>query len=277
MKAQITIDNDLCIQCGRCTEICPAQLFTATKQGIEVDPVGCLRCGQCVAACSTNAISHSNFHEGTVHSFDRTTDYPTADALMTLIKGRRSNRMFSNEPIPTDILDRIVEAAHYAPTATNSRDVREMVITDPAVIRQVTQFTIDTYTAMLTKIDRPIIRPLLRRFSPSNYAYIGTFHKMKAKYEAGYDPILRQATTVILYYTDSHSRFGCQDANLAYQNSSLMAEALGINHFYTGFVCVAASKGKGKLQQLLGIDGTIHAGMALALPTYQFNKYVDRE
>lgn len=33
---------------------------------------------------------------------------------------------------------------------------------------------------------------------------------------------------MILIHTPSESRFGCQDANLAYQNGSLMAESLGV-------------------------------------------------
>ena len=58
-----------------------------------------------------------------------------------------------------------------------------------------------------------------------------------------------------------------------------MAEALGVAQFYTGFVCTAAGMNRKKeLQKLLGIEGcTIHAGMALGMPSFRFDKYIDRK
>ena len=91
---------------------------------------------------------------------------------------------------------------------------------------------------------------------------------------------LNEVTTVFerghgchLFYTDKKERFGCQDCNLAYQNASLMAEAAGVSQFYTGFVCSAAGMDrKRKLQKLLGIEGTVHAGIALGMPSFRFDK-----
>ena len=74
------------------------------------------------------------------------------------------------------------------------------------------------------------------------------------------------------------SRFGYQDANLAYQNASLMAECLGVSQFYTGFVCSAIEQDKkGTLEKKLGIDGKIYAGMALGMPAFRYKNYIDRK
>lgn len=90
--------------------------------------------------------------------------------------------------------------------------------------------------------------------------------------------ILRNATALILIHTPGNSRFGCQDANLAYQNGSLMAESLGVSQFYTGFVCSAIHQDKqGKLAKILGIQGKIHAGMALGMPAFEFPNYIDKK
>ena len=67
------------------------------------------------------------------------------------------------------------------------------------------------------------------------------------------------------------------NANLAYQNGSLMAEALGVSQFYMGFVCNAVRMSKGRLEKRLGIGGTIHAAMALGMPALRFDNYVDRD
>lgn len=275
MERNIVVDNTRCIGCGRCVKLCPSALFSSVDGTVSVQSKGCIGCGHCVAACPVEAISHSDFPPGTVHSFDRTS-LPDAASLMTLIKGRRSNRLFSGRDIPADVLSDIVEAGRYAPTATNSREVKMLLVTDADTIKRISQFTIDTYSSILRLIDNPVVRPLLKVFSPATYGYIGAFRRLKREHEAGNDRILRNARAVVIYYAPAGSRFGCQDANLAYQNSSLMAEAHGVAHFYTGFVCVAASMKKNVLQKMLGIRGTVHAGMALSMPAYKFDKYVER-
>ena len=65
---------------------------------------------------------------------------------------------------------------------------------------------------------------------------------------------------------------------MAYQNGSLMAESLGVSQFYTGFVCSAIQQDKQeKLVKLLGIQGKIHAGMALGMPAFRFPNYIDKK
>ncbi|MGM9806369.1 MAG: nitroreductase family protein [Candidatus Aphodosoma sp.] len=276
MKVTIGIDSGRCILCGRCAAVCPSMLFELKEKTMTACQYGCIGCGQCVAVCPQDAIVHSSFHESRICKFDADR-LPDSDSLMLLLKCRRSNRAFSDKTVPSGLLDRIVEAGRYAPTAENCRDVRMLLITDPDKIKALSDFTMDTYVSLLKLLDNPIVRPLLKMFSQTYYDYVGTFRKLKKEHESGNDQILRHAKAVILYYTPSGSRFGCQDANLAYQNSSLMAASLGVAHFYTGFVCVAASMRKRKLQRLVGVEGTVHAGMALALPRFGFGKYIVRE
>lgn len=72
--------------------------------------------------------------------------------------------------------------------------------------------------------------------------------------------------------------FGATDTNLAYQNASLMAECLGVGHFYIGLVCAAIQQDKkNRIARLLGIDGKIQAGMALGMPEFSFSKYIERK
>ena len=88
----------------------------------------------------------------------------------------------------------------------------------------------------------------------------------------------RKAKAVVFIHDPRTSRFGYQDANLAYQNASLMAECLGVSQFYTGFVCSAIEQDKkGTLEKKLGIDGKIYAGMALGMPAFRYKNYIDRK
>jgi len=68
-----------------------------------------------------------------------------------------------------------------------------------------------------------------------------------------------------------------ENCNLAYQNASLMAEVLGIGHFYTGFVLAGNHFAFGKsLEKLLSIKGKICAGMAMGYPKHHYPNYIEK-
>jgi hypothetical protein len=105
------------------------------------------------------------------------------------------------------------------------------------------------------------------------------FKKMQEIYnEKGKDiGILRGATAVLLIHEPKVSDSGSENCQLAYQNASLMAENLGVSQFYTGFVLRIVKKRNQKLEKILGINGKIHAGMALGMPQFEFPNYIDRK
>lgn len=55
-----------------------------------------------------------------------------AEVLLNLIRGRRSVRQFTDEPVDSNVLSRLVEAASWAPSAGNQQDWRFDVVTSPA-------------------------------------------------------------------------------------------------------------------------------------------------
>ena len=69
-----------------------------------------------------------------------------------------------------------------------------------------------------------------------------------------------------------------EDGNLAYENASLMAEALGVSQIYMGFVLTAVRQDrKAKLAAMLGLgDRRICAVMALGMPQFRYPNYIDR-
>jgi ferredoxin len=275
----LLIDESTCIQCDRCIKVCPSEIFVKSESGIPTfqNIEFCIKCGHCVAVCPTNSVIHEAFPENKIHSFDRK-ELPTSEQLMLLLKSRRSRRIFTKEPVPEFFIDQILDAAHRAPTASNAQRVYFKVFSDPHDLKLISDYTIEIFTKIAKFLNFPLIKPFLKLFAPEIAKYVSGFKKMEDEYKAGKDIILRGATTVIFIYTTKNQYFGCADANLAYQNGSLMAETLGIGQFYTGFVLSAlAQDKKGKLSKLLGVKGTIHAGMALGVPQLHFSKYIDRE
>ena len=124
------------------------------------------------------------------------------------------------------------------------------------------------------KLPKPLVMPFMKDV----YKYVPVFNRLKEEHKAGKDPILRKATALLLIHTPKSNRFGSEDANLAYQNASLMAQSLGVSQIYMGFVLTAIrQEGKDTLAKTLGIDGKIQAIMALGIPAFKYPKYTDRK
>ncbi len=52
------INPDVCMSCGECLEVCPAQAITETASGqYEIQPALCTACGMCAETCPAQAIT----------------------------------------------------------------------------------------------------------------------------------------------------------------------------------------------------------------------------
>ena len=151
------------------------------------------------------------------------------------------------------------------------------MITDPDTLRQIGDFTIGVFDAAAKKLMNPIVKFLFRPFLKQAYQYLPTLQRLKQRHEDGYDPILRKATALILFHTPASCHFGCEDANLAYQNASLMAQSLGISQIYMGYVIRAIEQDRhGEFSRMTGVNEKIHAIMALGVPSFQYPRYTER-
>lgn len=276
----LSIDQTTCIQCGKCSKVCPAGILLQEKKGgpICVEHLqSCIQCGHCTDVCPTSSILHSAFPHEKIHAINYEM-MPTPEQLMWLIKSRRSNRAITSTPVPREKLDLIVEAANYAPTATNAQSLSFTIITDPQKLKIVSDYTIGVFDRLERLLTNPVVKLFLQPFMKEVYAYVPAFKRMKKEHEEGKDPILRKATALLFIHTPKSNRFGSEDANLAYQNASLMAQSLNVSQIYMGFVLTAIRQDKkDTLSQLLGIDGKIKAIMALGMPAFRYENYTDRK
>lgn len=273
MTTAISINSETCIKCGHCVRICPVHIFYQdTPRGeVQLQNVSsCIRCGHCVGVCPTSSVIHSEFPPEKIHRIDRKL-LPTPEQVMLLCKTRRSNRALKSQPVPAEMLEQILEAAHTAPTGSNVQQVFFTLVTDPEKVRKVVELSMQVFSSILSVLKS-------QPESPAISSMIGYITHLTEAYSQGNDPILRGAETLLLFHTPQELSFGYADANLAYQNGSLMAEALGVSQFFTGFLCTAIKEDKTEsIKKYLGIEGVVHAGMALGMPEFKFVNYVDRD
>lgn len=276
----ISINNDTCIRCGKCQRVCPAFIPVIEQDAVPSlrHPEVCIGCGHCVDVCPTGAYVHTDFPADSIHDINRNI-LPEPESLMELIRSRRSNRTITATPIPQRSLDMIQEAARYAPTAQNSRQVHIHLITDDEALLKVETATINYFMSLARFMLLPPVKAIMRPFLRKLYDEVPALMAMNEQFKKGQRPCICNCTALLILSAPKGYSFGAQDCNLAYQNSSLMAESLGVSQIYMGFVQTAMfMMGCKRATKVLGIPKghKAFAIMGLGIPAFKYAKYTTR-
>ncbi len=268
----------MCKDCRRCARVCPSAVFSVSFNGIKIENDSrCIGCGHCVDVCADGAISHTDFPQSKVHRVQRDI-YPTAESLLALIRGRRSNRTLTDKPIPQEILDDIIEAARYAPTAENSRRV-VLTMLEEKEIRRLEDTVMRFFLRLSSILMHPILRPLTKALLPDLYREAPELERFRVRWENGELPCSCNCNRMLIISAPRSYDFGYQDCNLAYQNASLVAEAHGISQIYMGLIQTALKfMPSRKVRSLLNLPAghQPYALMALGIPAFHYRNYTER-
>ncbi|MBN2735244.1 MAG: nitroreductase family protein [Methanomicrobiaceae archaeon] len=134
------------------------------------------------------------------------------DAIMT----RRSVRKFEDRQIPDEILEKIILAGTYAPSALGIQPWAFVVVQDQGFLKKVSEYCI------------PI---LLSHMKGSGEGMSQIFKEML---ESKNFSLYYNAPTVILIVGQSKNRFKDIDCSLCAENMMLAAHALGIGSCFVG-------------------------------------------
>lgn len=276
----IRINNDLCIRCGKCQRVCPAFIPDIQRDSLPAlhHTDDCIGCGHCVDVCPSGAFVHTDFPQDKVRTVRRDL-LPSPESLMELMRSRRSNRTITSTPIPPQSLDMILEAARYAPTAENSRQVHLHLITDDAALQGVEASVMGMFMRLARVMLFPPIRMIMKPLLRDLYDRVPALMAMDRQFRSGRRPSICDATALLVISAPKGYDFGFQDCNLAYQNASLMAEALGVSQVYMGFVQTAMFvKGTSRAARILGIPKghKAFAIMGLGMPAFRYERYTIR-
>ncbi|MFZ7128055.1 MAG: nitroreductase family protein [Desulfobacterales bacterium] len=220
----LTIDKDKCRQDGLCAKDCPVHIirFEAGRYP-ELVPDGeryCLRCGHCVAVCPHGALDHAEVPLAECPSIDPSLTISRAQAEQFL-RTRRSVRHFQNRAVDRETLQRLIEIARYAPTASNTQMVEWLVINDPGKLRALAGQVIEW------------MRRILEDPSANTMPY---FALLVEDWDAGVDSILRSAPCLVVAMAPSHARQGTIDLTLALSYLDLSARLYGLGTCWAGLL-----------------------------------------
>jgi len=275
----IAVNQEKCVKCGQCVVECPARAFIKKEDKILFeDPFNtCIRCGHCLAVCPPNAIIAKNaplFEFEEARDPSQIIDY---DYLLRFFRGRRSIRQYKDQPIPREIIVKILEAMRYAPSGSNLQSWQYIVITDPAKIKyfgdQVIKLLYLAKKALKYKF-------LLKYFVSGGTKQMLTdprnairLEKFLTEYESGKDVIFYKAPCVLVLHSPNYGTIAGNDAGIALTHGMFAAQSLGLGTCWIGFAQEAAQRNK-KLRKWLGIPKgrQVRGVMTLGYPNVQFHR-----
>jgi ferredoxin len=175
----VIIDEEKCIACGSCVEICHEHCMTLEDGTLRIDREVCSTCTQCVAICPEQALSWEGVPPA---PFDEDR-LPTPEQLDELFKERRSIRMFREKKIDRALLEEIVTYGVYAPT--HNPDLRAVAVDDEALIELCDRAVLGFVSRIYNLAFRPRIVAALADLIGLSGEYLKAKPKMEAALERG--------------------------------------------------------------------------------------------
>ena len=89
--------------------------------------------------------------------------------LMNIIRSRRSIRRYQEKNIPDDILDKLLEAARWAPSWANTQCWHWVVVKDQAIKRKIQEAVSSRNPSFLAIVNAPVLLVLCGQLQRSGY------------------------------------------------------------------------------------------------------------
>jgi nitroreductase len=230
----------------------------------DAHPEKCIRCGHCVAVCPKEALDHSSAPLSAQVPLPEGSTLDTETAALFL-RSRRSVRNYKNDPVPRNILLRLLDIARFAPSGTNTRGLSYLVVSDKERLGRATGAVVDWLEEKLTR--------------PGSKMPAGFWAPVE-EYRKGRDTLLRGAPHLILALTPPGILAVSTDsAKLALEYVELLAPTMGLGACWMGIVQLCAGRKYPPLMEALGIpeDKEVVGAITAGYPVYRYRRLVDRE
>jgi nitroreductase len=163
------------------------------------------------------------------------------DLLLELVRGRRSVRRFDPDPLPDELVDQVLEAARWAPSAGNRQAYRLLVVRSREKLAAMAA-AVDAATEELARRMRPELAAEAAAYLASFNHFAGAPLVIVPIYRTGFD--LRRATDPTGEGAEPIGVKPVVDAlasvSAAIMNLLLAAHALGLGSCWmTGPLCAA--------------------------------------
>ncbi|SMC20839.1 Nitroreductase [Desulfacinum hydrothermale DSM 13146] len=264
--ALIKVDETKCDQDGACVRACPAGILTQQASGLPAVVRGmaqfCIACGHCTAVCPHGALDNVRAPLSTQTPLER---FPVLDpeTALTFLRSRRSIRCYKPEPVPRELMEKLLQAARYAPSGHNSQGLSFLVVEKPEHMKGVKERVARWMKALVD--------------SGSELAHKFHMPGILRAYEQGQDRILRDAPHLIVVTAAKDHAPARVTTFLALEYVELYATSLGLGTCWAGYVNTCAQMTP-DLAAFLGIpdDHVITGTMMVGYPDEIYHRLPER-
>ena len=255
------VDLDKCDKCGLCIQNCPFRCWTKDEEGYPIlkEKYACFSCYNCKVACPNDAvIIVDTYHVD--DGFWKTLPHPLPakmplepkdedgnptdwNEIEKAVLSRRSVRNFKDKPVPDPIIQRVLEAGRFAPSAGNCQPWKFIVITNKSLIEEIDKVTSNLLSMMYRAyIDDNAVKNLTSMIEgpPRSVAgvdprvILGGMGSITENEDAV--PSLHAPAVILLIADERCIGHPQMNIGICGQNMNLVANSLGIKACWNGFI-----------------------------------------
>ncbi len=259
----IEVDRKTCKGDGRCAEICPMHILKMNeKERVpEFVPDGgdmCINCGHCFAFCPPGSIRLSTMSVENSMRLDHS-KLPSAEQTELLLKGRRSIRIYKDEPVAKELIEKLLDIARYAPSGINRQPVNWAVLAGKDKVHGLGDL-ISKWMEGLLKADSSLAGSL-------------RFDRLAESWKKGEDRICRGAPCIVIAYGLKDDPMAPQSCVIAAAYLELAAFGLGLGACWAGYVNMVVNMSE-DVRKFTGLSPRAAAGAAMMIghPKYRYSR-----
>ncbi len=286
----VSINQELCRACGICGEVCPRYVPVIVEtDGLKATVISperaalCMECGHCAAVCPQDAFE--------IECFSRREFEPASgtgidsDQLLSLVRERRSVRRYRDEPVPREVIDRMINAAGSSPTGTGSMTTGVIVIDEKETLAALSELAYRMYEGLEKDLKNPVARFFIRRRAgekrlrtlqdfvmPGMHWYIRWYREGKS------NEIFRDCPALVLFHSPVFEPSGEENCLLAAFHAVMMAQTMDLGTCLNGLIPPACNRVP-EIRKLIGLpEGReVYASITMGFPKYPFRRIVPRD
>ncbi len=256
---------DLCTQCQLCVKTCPSKIFFQKREGIGTSyEEYCILCGHCLCICPEEAIRHEKLDYKKFQAISDKTFSP--QEFLTIVHERRSIRQFQTKTIPKTLIEEILQTSCYAPTASNSQNVRFLVLHGKAIDPFVTKIR-EFYLEILQILEASSVE------DPTMLRKIRKWKIWQEEAKAGKDAIFYTPPAIILISAPKEESMASLNVGFTTNTLMLVAHIHGLGTCANGYA-IEALKRRPEIAYELGIseEEQVYAVLSLGYPAIKYQR-----
>ena len=279
----INVREDQCTLCGTCVPVCVRRILQKGKKSVEIlDPSLCLACGHCKAVCPADAFEFSEGNDQFL-AVPLKREIPSAAAFFRFLRRRRSLRIYQTRLVEKAKLKMLIEAGRYAPTGSNRQACEYVVVSGRKALDRVCTLAIGNLQKQGKELQK-LIAEYARKKKPlpelmaSRQTLPAVWERIAGKWKEGVDQLLHHAPALIVVHMKNGLATTPEiDAAIASTQMVLLAETLGLGTCYIGFL-IWAVENSGELKKFLGLPEDHKALIAFTVgyPDVEYLRFVAR-